>query len=170
MIRNKLTKLRNPFTRDKEGGNDVVTAMFTLPAIIILIFTMIDLSSYFQARSTIQSAAQDGARMVALYGGQSGEIPLNNFKKPVQQLILPKVYDAAEGRCLPSACRDIPKVTCTPEIVTESMGLGTEVSCTILYKFAPASAGLAQMIGFGDLLTADIEITQSSISETYYMG
>lgn len=168
MIRTKLQQILN--RRDRESGNDIVTLVMVIPIIIILFFTMIDVSYYLQARSMVQSAAQDGARMVALYGGQSGNISLNKSNQPVQNLIMPKIYDSTGDRCIPSACYQPPVVRCTPEVVTEGMGLGTEVSCNIRYFYAPASAGLAQLIGFGELLTSEINVTQTSISETYYLN
>lgn len=169
MLKKRLNQIFNR-TKVNEDGNDVVTLLFVLPIIVTLLFTMIDVSYYLQTRSMIQSAAQDGARMVALYGGQAADIPLNKYGKSVENLILPKVYDAENNKCVPSSCLEVPVVTCTPDVVTESMGLGTEVSCNIRYVFAPASLGLAKLIGFDSLLASEINVTQTSVSETYYIG
>lgn len=151
--------------RSKESGSDVVAVVMLIPIIVILLFTMIDVSYYFQARSAVISATKDGARMTALFGGSSQNIPLNNTGKDTSAVIIGKIWNGVG--CIPSQCNQQPWASCTP---AKALTLGQQISCRTTYSYKPMSGNLAELIGFGAILNVPIDIVEFTQSETYYNG
>lgn len=149
--------------RRDENGNDVITSVFMLPLIIGLIVTMIDVSTYFQARSEVQNITKNAARTIALVGGNSAKIPLNNLGKTPSDIARSQLWDGS--KCLPTACSAAPTVTCTPNI---ARSLNQTVTCTTVYRYQSAGGALVQWLGFGDLLSVPIRAVETTRSETYY--
>lgn len=149
--------------QSKESGSDVVAVVLLIPIIIVLLFTMIDVSFYFQARSAVIAATKDGARMTALFGGSSKSIPLNNLGKDTPNITLGKIWNGKA--CVPSGCTQKPWVSCAP---SKAYTLGEQVSCRTTYKYKPMSGHLADLIGFNNILNVPIDITEYTQSETYY--
>lgn len=168
MLINKIKQLKSG---RHERGNDIVTTVLLLPIMVFLLFTMIDVSYYFQARSIVQSTAQDGARMVALYGGEgtNKNVPLNPSTKTVAEQMKNRLWNAEKGTCIPSACKKSQTVvvTCGPKGAIKS-GLNTEVWCEVKYPFHAPSVGMASALGFGGLFGEPITVKAVSLAETYY--
>jgi len=158
-IREKVANARI----NNEEGSDIITTLFMIPFIIGLIFVLIDVSSYFQTRSTVQNAARDGARTVALYGGSASNIPLNTTGKTVAQVTLSRIY--ANGKCLSSHCTAAPTVTCGP---SKAISLSADAYCTITYHYQSVGGTLVQWLGFRGLLDAPINVTSTFKVETQY--
>jgi len=163
---NPLQMIRNRFTDSRlnhEEGNDIVITLFMLPFVLGLIFSLIDISSYFQVRSTVQNATRDGARQVALYGGSSNNIPLNTTGKNVSQMVKDKLYNGTN--CIPSSCPTPPVVTCGPGKATN---LNADAYCDVTYRYNSVGGNLVQWLGFGGLLSAPIKTHESFKVETKY--
>lgn len=77
-----------------DRGDSLVSAVIVLPLIIFLIFTAIDFSLYMGNRGMIQGIARDGARTVAIMGGDG----TNNKGTTIE-----KAYGASRA----SACNDL---------------------------------------------------------------
>jgi Flp pilus assembly protein TadG len=55
--------------RSDRGDSQLVTFVLVMPLLFMLVVTMIDVSIYFSNRAVIQQVARDGARQVAILGG-----------------------------------------------------------------------------------------------------
>lgn len=156
-----INRLRS--RRRDERGNDLITSIFMIPIILGLIFVLIDVSVYFQARSEVQNVARDSARTIALLGGDSKSIPLNNLGAKPSELGLKSIWDGS--KCLPSACSKKPTISCSPDKATQ---LNQQVTCRVNYFYQPAGGALVSWLGFGDLLTLPISSSEVFRSETFY--
>lgn len=158
-LRKHLTKLY----RKPEQGSDVVTTLFMIPITLGLIFALIDVSSYFQARSSIQSIVRDGARQVALYGGQSFQVALNETGNDVAVNVKNRLWD--NGNCVVSGCTEEPIVVCGPNIATS---LNDDAFCRVEYAYRSYAGGLVDWLGFGAILNPPFTIEESFKTETKY--
>lgn len=55
--------------RTDRGDSNLISILFLLPLILMILMTMIDTAVYFSDRAVIQNTARDGARTVAIMGG-----------------------------------------------------------------------------------------------------
>lgn len=157
------TRTTRPRLRREDGSADIIVLLFTIPFILGLIFSLIDISSYFQTRSTVQNITRDGARQVALYGGSSSSIPLNTSGSDVNTSVYNKLYQ--NGACLPSNCSAPPTVECGPGMATD---LNADAYCKVSYRYGSVGGGLVEWLGFGTLLSYPIETNESFKVETKY--
>lgn len=63
MVKNLKARLRS------EEGNSLISAIFIVPVMLFLLLTTVDYSIYLANRGQIQGIARDGARTVAIMGG-----------------------------------------------------------------------------------------------------
>jgi Flp pilus assembly protein TadG len=145
--------------RDDERG-DIITALFMVPFVLFMLFAFVNMAVYFQARSTVGNIARDGARQVALYGGNSKSIPLNKTGKDVSQVVFDTLYSG--GKCSLSNCSQAPSVTCTPGTATTP---GQQVSCSVTYYYTPVSTDI---FGFSKITSQPFTLKETFISETGY--
>lgn len=173
-------KISKKMKGDK-GGSESISLVFLLPLIIAVVVTIFDMSGYFFNRSIIQGAAQNGARTVAIMGGdgtvtkptslgikygldrdeicgqiESDGVAAEAYKSSSTAIECNIIVALQNSSGLMSV--KVEKVNCTPSI-TEAIGQRT--SCEIVwgYKSIPAS-GLGFMSLDKDNLT-----TGSSESE-----
>lgn len=159
----KLRKRMVARNRNHEQGSDIITTLFMIPFVLGLIFVLVDVSSYFQTRSTVQNITRDGARQVALYGGNGTNVPLNSTQRTVAAAVYERLY--ADGSCQVSNCANPPVVTCGPQI---ARNINDDAFCRVTYYYQSVGGGLVQWLGFGDLLAAPIQIEESFKVETRY--
>jgi Flp pilus assembly protein TadG len=158
-----MIKLRNfvkKRTQNENGEADIIVTLFMVPFAVFLIFALINMSMYFQARSVVENIARDGARQVALYGGAAANVPLNNTGSAVSDLVFNRLY--ANGGCTQSNCTAPPRVTCTPN---QASAAGQSVTCTITYYFSPIAN---DWFGFAAITAQPFTVTGQTISETGY--
>lgn len=63
-----FTKLKEKFTSDR-GDSTLVSTILVIPLILGILITMIDVSVYFANRGQVLNMVRDGARQVAIFGG-----------------------------------------------------------------------------------------------------
>lgn len=123
-----IEKLRKRF-RGENGDSEIVTVLFIIPIVVLLLFAFIDMSMYFQTRSTVQTMTRDAARSVAIYGGDNSR--LNPNSKSISATLKDQLYK--NGKCTVSSCSTPPKVKCSPT-VTKSAGQITKCSVSYTYE------------------------------------
>lgn len=142
--------------KSERGDSELVSLLVVIPLVIWIIFTIIDVSMYMQARTKVQSVVRDGARQVAIYGGNNSS--LNPYDVTVANQTKTMLYK--NGKCIGVRCAEQPTLTCTPAVATQA---GQQVSCTStftyksIYGFNP--------FGF-NFLMRPFEITEYAFSET----
>lgn len=150
----------------RENGSDIIVTLFALPVVLAIVFSLIDVSTYFQTRAQVENITRDGARQVALYGGTSPSIPLNVQTlggKDITATVLAKLWK--NGNCTLSGCTKPPTVTCSP---TQASSLSQDASCTVTYNYRSIGGALVSWLGFGNIVANQINITETFKVETRY--
>jgi Flp pilus assembly protein TadG len=156
-----LTKI-NQFLKKRESGDSEIVSMLILtPIALFLLFAMISISSYYQARSTVQEAASAGARQVALYGGTAAGLSTNVSHASVVTFVKNRLVNSA-GNCSRSYCYQAPDISCTPGVVHS---LADVTSCTVTYYFSPFTNDI---FGFSAATRLPFTITAYYTPETYF--
>jgi Flp pilus assembly protein TadG len=155
-----INKLLNKRNARERGSSEIVTTLFVVPIFIGLIFATVNSSIYFQVRSSIQNVARDGARQVALYGGNNASVPRNDTGFNVSQIVFNKLYK--NGDCTYSSCSQPPLVSCGPGQAT---GAGQDVFCEVTYYYSPVAE---DYFGFSAGTALAFKVKEQFISETGY--
>lgn len=161
-----MNRFRAFLMKHHERG-DVVETVFMVPIAIFIMFAMINLSSYFSVRAQVQNVARDGARLVALYGGNSPNAIRNNSGKPVETAVLDLLWDG--NKCKLSYCASNgggqirPIVDCTPDVATAA---GQTVTCNIKYEYSPLAPVPPGLEGLNGVFGQPMSVTATFVSET----
>jgi hypothetical protein len=164
-IRERLMAKRNH--SEKEHGSDLVVTLFMIPFFIALLFAIVDVSSYFQTKTQVQNITRDGARLVALMGGSSNEIPLNKEKfggsgKSVTKYVSERLVNSS-GQCIISGCNAPPTVTCGP---TRASVLTQDAYCRVVYNYRGVGGGIVAWLGFDSITNNQIKTEEIFKVET----
>lgn len=129
-----MKKLRKLLREDVAESN-LVAAVFLVPFVVVSAATAIDGVLLMQNRSLLETKARDGARTVAILGG-NGSTPIQreqgldpNFDKSSLE---------GEVKNTSPAQTNVKQVRCTPEI-TKKLGDPVECAITFSYKHLPLS-------------------------------
>lgn len=149
-----------PAKRQNERGSaELVSFIFVIPLLAWLIFSLIDISLYMNARSEISNVARDAARQVAIYGGNDNPL-LNPYKSgTIAANIKKSLYSG--GKCTASGCKKAPTVKCTPAVTKKP---GEMVQCSITYHYKSALGG-NPIAGFADFLGSSFTVQETARSE-----
>lgn len=150
MMKNLRNKLLN------ERG-DLMQSVLTFPLAVIMLFMLINFATFFQLRSEVLNIARDGARLVALYGGEDRGAVRNIDGRGVEQIVLDSIWDGDE--CKLSYCSQQPEVICAPHIAYQA---GELASCEIIYYYT----AVAPMWGLENLTAQKIHVSATYITET----
>lgn len=135
--------------RHKDSGDsELVSLLILLPLVLMLLFTMVDTTIYFANRSQIQSAVRDGARSVAIMGG-NGTSSMGT------------AIEAAYGVPRASACSEIVRTSNVTKKAYKSTS--TAIECSVLQKYA-TNVGLINVTVKN--LKCDPIITSEAIGQT----
>jgi len=162
----KLRDLISSSNRESGSGELIVT-LFTIPVLAMMLFGLINVSSYFQVRSGVQDIARDGARLVALYGGSTTAAYRNQSGENVATTVFNRLYK--NGECTLSYCSTIPTVTCNVIVNGVASAVATDAgqvaTCTVRYRYSSvAPVGL----NFDQLFATPITIEATTVTETGY--
>lgn len=171
--------------RGDRGDSTIVSLVFVIPLLLGLLFTIFDISCYFSNRAYIQTVAHNGARTVAIMGGngnatQSTPIEAKYGMKKVDTCdavgatgisIEAKKSSSTAIECnMMVALQEAPGlvnvsvqgVKCTPE-TTASVGART--SCEIKWKFdGTPGSGMSFMSLGQDNITAGSAESEVNLS------
>lgn len=160
MLKKIVSKLES-YRRTEGGAAELVNALIIIPIVIVLIFSIFNVGSYFLAMSQLTETTQNYARMVAIYGGENSAIELQkNNNKTISTMLKDSIY--SNGKCTVSTCLNPPTVKCT-----EKTGIqpGSLVSCEVTYTYQSMLKGLD--FGISGILEQPRTIKQTSVSETW---
>lgn len=155
MLKRLLLRLRS------DHGDSMVSAIIVLPLLVAMLLTIIDSSIYLANRGQVQAIARDGARTVAIMGGNGNasmgtaleakygqsraaacsgltggraSAALRDTSTPIECNII-RALNSATGL----VNTNIDAVTCTPQVTTF---IGQRVACEVkwTYNGIPGSA------------------------------
>lgn len=180
----KLNKnLKNK--KNSERGDTLVTSLILMPVLIALLLTFIDMSVFMANRSQVQGIARDGARTVAIFGGNGtafrqtsleaaygstnsiiGGSTTESCSKGVlsgHTGIECNILDSLKTSTLTSVDYNSLDVKCSPE---KSNRIGEPVECTIDWKYNGIPGSALSFIQNSDEKTFyDVETRAVSESE-----
>lgn len=165
-------KLRH-WRKGEEGASELVTTLFMLPLALFLILTLIDVSMYFNARSSVQNVTREGVRQAAMWGGTGGKehVRLNPTSTPTATAIKNSLFDSESNKCKQAGCTKPPIVTCTTKTSTGNSNVaknaGDTVTCTTTFYYKTVTPG-SDYFGFAAAIGNEIKLTESALTETGY--
>lgn len=140
-------------SKKDDGAADTVSFIVIMFFVVGMLISFIDVGIYFNVKNEMKSAAENGARNVALYGGTEGGLRgarTNSIKAE-------KVVENSITTNSTSPVVKVGKISCGPTTSTA----GDNVWCTVSYKYI----GLAGKFGMMALGGSDVQVTGTATSE-----
>ena len=171
-----------------DRGDSLVSAVFVIPIMFMLIVTAVDFSLYLTNRSQIQSVARDGARTVAIMGGDgtatmgtpieakygqsratactglSGGIASNAFTNNSTPIECNIIRGLNESNGIVNAT--VKSVNCTPNVTTF---IGQRVTCEVQWEYGGIAGSFFSIVRKDNMsVTAgsaesEVKLDQSSL-------
>lgn len=169
------------------GDSELVSLIIVLPLVLAILFTIIDTSIYFSNRAVVQTAVRDGARTVAIMGGNGTNTKATPIEKKygasissacaglatnqaVATAYVPGVSTVIECAALQTYAKDpslinvkITSLKCTP---TVSRGIGAKTTCTVEWEYGSIPGSV---LGFIQLSKENTTVGMSE-SEVDFTG
>jgi len=160
-----LTTVRRRYQRT-DTASETVAVLFTLPLLVALIFTLVEVGFRFSAQMSIQNTVRDLARTAAVQGGTKN-LPARNDNTTEDLVILAETALAKcpyVGNCDPGSN----VVSCTVpqgENVEKIGEAGTVITCNVTYSYSGVGAArFASGLGFW-WVSEPIKVQAVSVSE-----
>lgn len=154
--------------RGDRGDSTIISAVIVVPLLAIMIITMLDACIYFPNRAIIQSTAQNGARTVAIMGGDGTAAQSTPLEKAYGLKMSntcdkikagSRVIDAKKSTSTAIECNimlniqdtsslstvTVQSVVCTPNSTTS---IGQRVSCEVKWKYGGLPGSAMSLINF----------------------
>lgn len=161
-----LTKPRGLIMFDKlakrvqndSGDSTLVSTVIVLPLLIVIFFTIIDVSIYFSNNSLLNGVARDGARTVAIMGGTDSPLSDRYGVGEVEENLV-STLDNTKG--LISVSIDTDTIDCGPDITA---GVGEETHCEIPWTYNGVGLSLFSLLASSDDHDFDENALNSNIT------
>lgn len=148
--------------REENGASATIEFILLTLILFAIMVTVLDFGLYFNNRFIVSNATQNGARLVAIYGG-TDDTPI--LKKYGTKNITPTCTQLMDGKPNAPGCQivnelehskgkvniKVHSVSCSPEL-TSSIGEITSCTVTWEYRGIPGSA-LSLVKGFKNNVT-----------------
>ena len=118
--------------KEDKGAANTVSFMVVMLFIMTLLISFIDVGLFFNTKNTMQAAAENGARNVALYGGMDNALTAQlKPKSPIEVVrdSIPQNFRSTDK----NARVKILDIKCSPE--SGSINAGDEVFCEVQYSY-----------------------------------
>lgn len=135
------------FNRAKsdKGASNTISFMVIIIFIMVMLVSFIDVGLYFNTKNQMQSAAENGARSVALYGGVDTIVRARRGGIPPEETVMRSIPEQFKGS---SKTVVVKTITCQPK--SGKIKAGDPVSCQVTYIYN----GLAGKFGLFNLGSA----------------
>lgn len=151
-------KLLNKIKEDR-GASNTVSFIIIILFVMILLVSFIDVGVYFNAKNELRSAAENGARNVALYGGTKGDLrDVRSDVSAADDIVWASIHTNYQPSESSSPVVVIKDVSCGPDEAKEA---GDEVWCKIKYQYN----GLAGNFGLFGFAGDEITVKGVAVSE-----
>lgn len=131
-------------TKEDKGASNTVSFIFIIAFVMTLIVSFIDMGIYFNVKNELHTAAENGARNVAIYGATDGDLRLSDKRRDVlsaEQVVM----DSIHSNYTPSGAKkpvvELGQIKCYPDKNGNGTTLGRKpkagdpVWCEIKYKY-----------------------------------
>lgn len=155
-------------SRQEKGSADLITTLMILPLAFFLIIGMIDISLYFQSRTTAQNMARDAVRQVAMWGGTETRLSPYNVESTLESSLY-SVSGQMRTTSRPAASCGIGSIPSTPPSINtttrvQANDAGQNAYCIVSYKYTPISTSIIP--GFNEILSNQVTIVEQGKTET----
>ena len=160
----KMKRLLNKYLKssklkEEEGSANTVSFIVIMFFVMVLLISMIDMGIYFNVKNEMRSAAEAGARNVALYGGTGGELRgvragVNDAEEVVEAAIQSN-YKNESGK---TPIVELGGIACEPNKTPHA---GDKVSCSVNYKYN----GIAGEFSLFRINGVDVTVKGTTVSE-----
>ena len=158
----------NKRIKNDKGASNSVSFILIIGFIMLLLMSFIDVGMYFNVKNQMHSAAEGGARAVALYGGTNtvitrrfGVDPELTLKESIQATFQDIEFDDTGNLVLnTNPIVDFITASCSPE---NDVRVGGSVSCEIEYRYK----GIMDTLGLFAVGGSTVTITGTSVSEVW---
>lgn len=152
--------LKSSRLKEEEGSANTVSFIVIMFFVMVLLISMIDMGIYFNVKNEMRSAAEAGARNVALYGGTGGELRevragVNDAEEVVDAAIKQTNYKNEGGK---TSIVELGEIACEPNKTPHA---GDKVSCSVSYKYN----GIAGEFSLFRINGVDVKVTGTTVSE-----
>lgn len=155
MIKLLRTLLKNARS---DSGDSLVTALIVFPLVVSLLVTGIDFGVFLNNKSYITNAAREGARTVAILGGNGSNDISDKYGKPASLATCAgmsnvecDLYLTLDSAPLVQATLENgdPKtdIKCTPN---KTSYVGEQVSCTVKWRYKGLPMSSLSLVSLGD--------------------
>lgn len=150
----------NKIKNDKAAANSVSFIVIIFFVMMIMV-AFVDLGVYFNVKNEMQSAAENGARNVALYGGTNTTLRDIKNAKDATEVVRDSInvkFKGGTGNT--SKTVEVQTVTCGPD---KGISAGDKVWCEVVYNYK----GLIGNKGLFGLAKSNVVVQGSSVSEVF---
>lgn len=156
-INDKFTSWKKNFLEHRvkkdNGAANTVSFIVIIFFVMVLLLSMIDMGVYFNVKNEMRSAAEAGARNVALYGGTSS--PLRGVRGATSA---EEVVKAAMQSNFSSILKGNPSIECGPGTTAAA---GDEVWCKVSYNYK----GIAGKFSLFEINDSAVTVKGTTVSE-----
>lgn len=165
--RNSLLARVRDWRNGEAGISDVMTAIFVLPMLVSLLFTLTEVGVNVHYKASVDQIVQDAVRGAATDGGDYWA-RTNTIGHSWSTEALTRLT----ALCGPGSarCTQPPTVTCTPAVAVNST---SQITCSAVFYYKPVSALSKSPLfswGLSGTLTMPIRVTLRSLPATSQNG
>ena len=117
-----------------DGASHIISFMFIMFFTMIIILSFLDIGIYFNTKSELQGAAENGARNVALYGGTEGSfraVKRGEGALEAKDVVTASIKSNYDANARGTQVVNVKSVECGPD----STNAGSPVWCKVSYKY-----------------------------------
>lgn len=145
--------------RSDEGAANSISFMVIIFFVMLIMVSFIDMGMYFNVKNEMQSAAENGARNVALYGGTATSLRATKKATKAETVVSNSINDKFRkgGR---SKTVTVKNISCGPG---RGVAAGDKVWCRVEYQYK----GLIGNKGLFFKSDQNVIVEGSSVSEVF---
>lgn len=148
--------------KDDKAASNSVSFIVIIFFVMMIMVSFVDVGVYFNVKNEIQSAAENGARHVALYGGVNSKLEQKKSTMAASDVVLESINTKFQGGGSKSV--EVKKVECFPNHNSvDQVEAGQRVWCEVTYSYK----GLIGNKGLFGLANSEVLVEGSSVSEVF---
>lgn len=150
-------------TKEDEGASNTISFIVIMLFVMMLLVSFLDVGIYFNVKNEMRSAAEAGARNVALYGSTDGGLRDFRDSTSPEKIVMDSINDNYKetGQSKIVSVKEDDIVCKASETGNVSENAGDRVWCTISYEYI----GIAGKYGMLQLGETDVVVEGTAVSE-----
>lgn len=121
--------------KEDKGVSHAISFMVIMAFIMVMLISFIDVGLYFNTKNQMMSAAENGARSVALYGGVDNAVTRSKGNTNPIDLTWDSIPNNYKGAGMRTVIVNRSGVVCHPGRTNQRIYAGDEVWCEVTYIY-----------------------------------